>query len=103
MIKVTVLYPNAPDAKFDMKYYVTHHLPMVRDKCAPACRSIAAESGLAGGDPGSTAPYIAIGHLTFDSVEVFQKAFGPHAAEIMGDIANYTDAQPVVQIGEVKM
>ena len=59
MIKVTVLYPNAADAKFDMKYYVTHHMPMVRDKCGPACRSIAAEGGVAGGDPGSKAPYIA--------------------------------------------
>ena len=42
MIKVTILYPNGPDARFDMKYYVTHHMPMVRDKCAPECRSIAA-------------------------------------------------------------
>src|SRR5258707_10439692 len=56
MIKVTVLYPNAPDAKFDMKYYVTHHMPMVRDKCAPECRSIAAEGGLAGRGPGAPAP-----------------------------------------------
>ncbi len=31
-------------------------------------------------------------------VEAFQAAFAPHAAEIMGDIANYTDVQPAVQI-----
>jgi len=103
MIKVTVLYPNTPDARFDMKYYVTHHMPMVRDKCAGACHSIAAESGLAGGDPGSKAPYIAIGHLTFDSVEAFQKAFGPHAAEIMADIPNYTNTQPTIQISEISL
>jgi len=103
MIKVTVLYPNAPDAKFDMKYYVSHHLPMVRDKCAPACHSIAAESGLAGGAPGSQAPYIAIGHLTFDSAEAFQKAFTPHAGEIMGDIPNYTNIQPIIQISEIAL
>jgi len=103
MIKVTVLYPNAPDAKFDMKYYVSHHLPMVRDKCAPACHSIAAESGLAGGAPGSQAPYIAIGHLTFDSAEAFQKAFTPHAGEILGDIPNYTNTQPIIQISEIAL
>ena len=57
MIKVTILYPNAPDATFDMKYYVTKHMPMVRDKCAPACLSIAAESGIAGGEPGSPPLY----------------------------------------------
>jgi uncharacterized protein (TIGR02118 family) len=103
MIKVTVLYPNTPDAKFDMKYYVTHHLPMVRDKCAPECRSIAAESGLSGGQPGSKAPYVAIGHLTFDSAEAFQKSFTPHAPEILGDIPNYTNIQPIIQISEIAL
>ena len=103
MIKVSVLYPNGPSAKFDMKYYVTHHMPMVREKCAPACRGIAAEGGLAGGDPGSPAPYIAIGHLTFDSVEAFQKAFTPHAKEIMADVPNYTNVQPIIQISEVTL
>lgn len=103
MIKVTVMYPNAPDARFDMKYYVTHHLPMVRDRCAPACRSIAAESGVAGGNPGSPAPFIAVGHLTFDSLAAFQSAFGPHAAEIMADIPNYTNTKPTIQISEVAL
>jgi uncharacterized protein (TIGR02118 family) len=103
MIKVTVLYPNAPDAKFDMTYYVSHHLPMVRDKCAPECRSIAAESGVAGGDPGSQAPYAAIGHLTFDSVAAFQKSFVPHAAEILADIPNYTNIKPIIQISEITL
>jgi|SRR6185436_6189326 len=103
MIKVTVLYPNAPDARFDMKYYVTRHLPMVRDKCAPACLGIAAESGLGGGEPGSRAPYIAVGHLTFDSVEAFQKSFGPNAPEILADVPNYTNTKPVLQISEVAL
>jgi uncharacterized protein (TIGR02118 family) len=103
MIKVTVLYPNTSDAKFDMKYYVTHHMPMVRDKCGAACLGIGAEGGVAGGDPGSNAPYIAIGHLTFDSVEAFQKAFGPHAAEIMADVPNYTNTRPTIQISEIAL
>jgi uncharacterized protein (TIGR02118 family) len=103
MIKVTVLYPNAPDARFDMKYYVTHHMPMVRDKCGPECRSIAAESGLTGGEPGAQAPYIAVGHLTFDSVAAFQKTFGPNAAEIRADIPNYTNTKPIIQISEITL
>jgi uncharacterized protein (TIGR02118 family) len=103
MIKVTILYPNAPSATFDMKYYVTHHLPMVRDRCAPECHSIAAEGGLAGGDPGSQAPYIAVGHLTFDSVAAFQKSFGPHATEILADVPNYTNTKPILQISEVAL
>jgi uncharacterized protein (TIGR02118 family) len=103
MIKVTVLYPNMPGARFDMNYYVTKHLPMVRERCAPACRGIAAETGLGGGAPGAPPLYIAAGHLTFDSVAAFQQAFTPHLAEIMGDIPNYTNTTPVIQIGEVTL
>jgi uncharacterized protein (TIGR02118 family) len=103
MIKVTVLYPNAPNATFDMNYYVTHHMPLVRDKCAPACRSIAAERGLAGGEPGSQPPYIAVGHLTFDSVDAFQKAFAPNAPEILADIPNFTNTKPIIQISEIRL
>jgi uncharacterized protein (TIGR02118 family) len=103
MIKVTVLYPNAPDAKFDMKYYVTRHMPMVRDKCAPECHGIAAESGLAGFAPGSQAPYIAIGYLTFDSEAAFRKAFGAHEAEILADVPKYTNTSPIIQISDVTL
>jgi uncharacterized protein (TIGR02118 family) len=103
MIKVTSLYPNAPDATFDMKYYVTKHMPMVRDRCAPACLSIAAESGIAGGEPGSPPLYIAVGHLTFDSLAAFQKAFGPNAMEILADIPNYTNTKPILQVSEITL
>jgi uncharacterized protein (TIGR02118 family) len=103
MIKVTVLYPNGAGAKFDMNYYVTKHLPMVRERCGPACRGIAAESGVSGGAPGSAAPYIAVGYLSFDSVPAFQQAFAPHVAEIMGDIPHYTNTTPVLQISEVTL
>lgn len=37
----------------------------------------------------------------FPSIEAFQAAFAPHAKEIMGDIPNYTNVQPVIQINEV--
>jgi uncharacterized protein (TIGR02118 family) len=35
------------------------------------------------------------------SLEAFQAAREPHAQEIVADIANYTDIQPVLQISEV--
>ena len=40
-------------------------------------------------------------HVYCDSVESFQAGFGPHAAEIMADVLNYTDLQPTLQISEV--
>ena len=35
------------------------------------------------------------------SVEAYQSSFGPHAQEILGNIRNYTDQTPVIQISEV--
>ena len=103
MIKVTVLYPNGADTKFDMTYYTSKHLPMVKQKCGPACKAIAADLGVNGGAPGSKPPYIAIGYLTFDSVDSFEKSFGPHTSEIMADVPNYTNSKPVLQISEIKL
>ena len=103
MIKVSVLYPAGAGSTFNMDYYLNRHIPMVLAKLGTACKSAAVEQGLSGVTPDSPPAFSAMGHLYFDSVEAFQAAFGPHAGEIMGDIANYTDAQPVIQIGEVKM
>ena len=103
MIKVGVFYPNSEGAKFDMDYYLQKHLPMARQKVGPALKSIAVEQGLAGGAPGAPNTYIAIGHLTFDSIDAFQASFGPHAQAILADVPNYTNVQPVVQISEVKL
>jgi uncharacterized protein (TIGR02118 family) len=102
MIKVSIFYPNSTGAKFDMAYYTTKHMPMVK-RLVSSCKSIAAEQGLAGGAPGTPATYIAIGHLTFDSVEAFQSGFAPHAGEILGDIKNYTNVEPVLQISQVTL
>ncbi len=103
MIKVSVFYPMRDNAKFDMDYYCKSHIPMVQQKLGSACKSVAVEQGIAGGAPGATPTYAAMGHLYFDSLEQFQSAFAPHASAIMADIPNYTDIQPVIQVSEVMM
>lgn len=103
MIKVSVLYPYTEGAAFDMDYYLTKHIPMVREKLGAACKGASVEHGLAGGAPGTSPTYIAMGHLLFESVEAFQAAFGPHTAEIVGDVPNYTPIEPILQISEVKI
>lgn len=103
MIKVSVMYPNAANRRFDIDYYCNRHFPMVRDKLGPALKDTAVDYGLSGGAPGSPAAYVAMGHLYFETVDAFQAAFAPHAEAIMSDIPNYTDAEPVIQISEVKL
>ena len=101
MIKVTVLYKNAEACRFDMDYYCKQHVPMLRDKLGDACKGIAVDEGLAGEEPGSSAPFVAMIHLFFETVEDFQNSFGPQADIILADVPNYTDAEMVVQISQV--
>ncbi|ADP99610.1 EthD family reductase [Marinobacter adhaerens] len=101
MIKVSVMYPKTEESTFDLAYYRDTHMALVRDRLGDACKRTAIESGLAGGAPGEGPTYIAMGHMYFDSVADFQTAFGPHAKEILGDIPNFTNVQPTVQISDV--
>ncbi|MDR6956026.1 hypothetical protein J2X65_005420, partial [Ancylobacter sp. 3268] len=65
------------------------------------------ESLLHGGplsrEQATPAPYIAAFHALFESPDSFQKACHAHAAEIHGDLPNYTDIAPVVQLGNVSV
>jgi uncharacterized protein (TIGR02118 family) len=101
MIKVSVMYPNNPGARFDHDYYREKHMPLVKARMGDACKYYTIDKGLAGGAPGAPATYVGMCHIFADSIDSFQKAFGPHAKEIMGDIKNYTDVAPVMQISEV--
>jgi len=101
MIKVSVMYPNNPGVRFDHDYYREKHMPLVKARMGDACKYYTIDKGLAGGAPGTPATYVGMCHIFADSVDSFQTAFGPHAKEILGDIKNYTDAAPVMQISEV--
>lgn len=103
MINVSVMYPNRPGTHFDMSYYCTKHIPMVQQLLGPALLKVAVDEGIAGMVPGSPAPYLALGHLYFESVAAFQEAFLPHAARIAGDVPNYTNSEPTIQISTVKL
>lgn len=98
---VTVIYPRREGVTFDFDYYQRTHLPLVV--------SLWAEAGLTGAEAlrgtaaadGSEAPFVAIALLRFASMEGFRAAMGgQHAAEIIADVANFTNIQPVIQLNE---
>ncbi len=101
MIKVSVMYPNTPGARFDHDYYRDTHMPLVKARMGDACKFYTVDKGVSGGTPDAPATYVGMCHIYCDSVEAFQKGFTPHAEEILGDIKNYTDLAPVLQISEV--
>jgi uncharacterized protein (TIGR02118 family) len=103
MVRISILYPNRPGARFDMRYYVDQHMPMsIRLLSAhPGFKGVSVERGVTGVPPGTDPAYVAMCHFLFDSPETFLEAFMPHAQTLQGDIANYTDVEPVIQFNEV--
>jgi uncharacterized protein (TIGR02118 family) len=102
MIRVMVAYPNRPGSRFDLDYYMKKHIPMVEEKMAPhGLTGWTVSKGLGGLTPGTPAPYVVHAHLDFQSLEGLQAGLAVEGAAIMGDIPNYTDLQPEIQVNEV--
>jgi uncharacterized protein (TIGR02118 family) len=92
MIRVSVLYPAGDGVTFDHDYYSATHVPM----CTEAW-NVTAEI-----DKAVSGPYVAAVHLFFESLESMQSSMAsPKTADIMADVANYTNATPVMQISEI--
>lgn len=104
MIKLSVLYPNEEAKTFNMDYYLDNHIQLVERLLGNDLKGVAVETGLAGlGDSDTPAPYIVCGHLYFDSMSDLQKSVTANLDQMVGDIPNFTNVQPVVQIAEVVM
>ena len=102
MIIVTVMYPESEGATFDMDYYMNKHLRMVGEKWSSmGMKGTRVLRGVAGGEPGSVAPYHVMVDVAFESLEAFHAAVGEHGEEIFGDIPNFTNITPVVQISDM--
>lgn len=96
MATVTVLYPKG--CKFDMDYYMKTHMPLVQKSWS--------QYGLKSWKVinfGEEAEYKVQATLEFGSMDEFQKAgAGSEAPEVMGDIKNFCDGQPILLSGPVQ-
>jgi uncharacterized protein (TIGR02118 family) len=105
MVKISILYPETSGSTFDMDYYLHIHMPMSIG-CLSAhggYRGVSVERGVAGQDPGAPPAFVALCHFLFESAEDFVAAFTPHAALLQGDMPNYTNIVPVIQISAVEI
>lgn len=86
-----------------MDYYLNVHMPrsIALLSKGNGYRGVSVERGLGGAAPSSAPAYVAMCHYLFDSAEDFMAAFMPHAAELQGDMPNYTDIETVIQVSEV--
>ncbi|EXJ63626.1 uncharacterized protein A1O5_11387 [Cladophialophora psammophila CBS 110553] len=98
----TVLYPNEPDTKFDMSYYLKTHMPLVMESFGKhglkRWEVLEYKPGADGAQPkfgvGAT--------LIFDTPEQLGAALSSEDAKpVFGDIANFCNKQPVFLGGEL--
>jgi uncharacterized protein (TIGR02118 family) len=97
MQRVTVVYPNKTDAKFDFDYYMKKHIPFVAGLVG---KSIEVGQGISSAT-GSPAAFVCVATIPIDSVAQFQAMFSKHGAEILADIPNYTNIEPIIQFDEI--
>lgn len=94
MIDVTILYPKSEGSTFDLDYYTNTHMPLFVDALGEAALKWGVSSSH-GND------YHALGWVQVSSQEALGAALSEHGAKIMGDVANYTNVQPVLITGDV--
>lgn len=92
MIRMSVLYPDGENVTFDHDYYKNNHVPM-------ACAAFGVVGEI---DKGINGPNVAAVHFFFEDIDAMNAAMsGPDTAAVMADVANYTNATPVIQVSEV--
>ena len=105
MVNVSSIYPRKEGCEFNFEYYLNKHMPRSIEllSAAKGFKKVSVERGIDIDDPKLESAYVAVCHYYFDSLEDFMAAFGPHAEELQGDIANYTNIEPTIQIFEVEI
>ena len=102
MIRVTVLYPNTPGAKFDFDYYINKHMKLVKEKFGPmGLVKTEVDKGVSGMGAGTPPPYVNLGYMVFNSIEDLVKANEAHGGELGADVPNFTNIEPQFQISEI--
>lgn len=96
------MYPKQEAGEFNYEYYLEKHMPLVQERLGDALKRAEVYKGLSGAG-GAAETYVTVACLFLESVEAFGSSFGPHAEEIMGDIPNFTNIEPTVQIEEQLM
>ena len=101
MVRVSVLYQNSEEARFDLDYYTNTHMALVWKVLGPrglVRAEVDRGVNTLGDEP---SPCVAVGHIYFESVAQFQQAFAEGVEDLFDDVPNYTNIDPVLQVSEI--
>lgn len=101
MVKFSVYYPAGPGKRFDMGYYTATHMPLAGSLLGPmGVVKVELERPLSGA-PGQPAPFAAVIHVYFETLEALTLALNTHNAALAADVPNFTNIEPMFQISDV--
>lgn len=101
-VTVTVVFPNEPDAKYDIEYYMAKHMPLIETRWGKYGIKSWSATKYSNGIDGSPPLYAFGSVVTWDNEEQVKTAFtGPEVGEIMADVPNFSNKQPIFLIGEL--
>ena len=98
---ISVLYPDAGDATFDMDYYLAKHMPLVAERFAAHGMTGWRVSRSVGTPQGGKSPYSVIATLEFGTAAGFEAAIKAEGSTVLGDVPNFSNKDPVIVIGDV--
>jgi len=103
MFNISSIYPKKEGSTFDYDYYLNTHIPMSIEKLSNSngFKGVSVERGISIETPSIESSFHAMCHYYFETLEEFLQAFEPHANELLDDVKNYTNIEPIIQINEV--
>ena len=100
MYCISIAYPKKDGGTFDFDYYAKKHIPRVTHFLGANAVRAEVRKGVSSPD-GSAASFVCLANIWIKSVEELQATLAQHGGEIMGDIPNFTNIQPIIQVDEV--
>jgi uncharacterized protein (TIGR02118 family) len=101
MLRVSALYANRVDARFDFEYYRSHHFPMVLELLRPfSALRFEIDRGINLQD-GSAPPFVAVGHLIVENAAGLALGLATHGARMAADVNNFTNLSAQLQVSEI--
>lgn len=101
-VTLAMQYPAESGSSFDWDYFLNQHVPLIETALdVGGTDRIEVALGLTGAAPGEPAAYQAVLLVDFDGITAFYHRWRQEQHRIMGDIANFTNTQPEVQLSEV--
>lgn len=98
-VTLQVIYPIREGTEFDFDYYLNDHMRIVGENMGAHIESTLVTKGLAGG-PDTPPGIYALATIVFADQAAMDAAMGK-SAPVLADIANFTNTQPQMLIGEV--